>query len=137
MKTVSIALFALATLGTFAFALKLLLAKTYFPYHQQVTGKAWQDLDPGVRTVIGAFMRLFGGALMAAAGTTAWMLWLYATGVAIPAPLVALPGLVIGLVTLGVTTTLFASGGTKAPRGQVAILVGITIVAVIAGLLAN
>ena len=137
MKTVSIALFALATLGTFAFALKLLLAKRYFPYHEQVTGKDWQDLDPGVRTVIGVFMRLFGGALLAAAATTAWMLWLYATGVAVPALLVALPGLVIGLVTLGVTTTLIANGGTKAPRVQVAVLVGIVIVAIIAGLLAN
>ena len=68
MKTVSVALFALAALGTFAFALKLLLSKTYFPYHEQVTGKRWEDLDGGVRTVIRGFMRLFGGGLLAANG---------------------------------------------------------------------
>ena len=31
-----------------AFALKLLLSKSYFPYHQQVTGKPWDELDEGL-----------------------------------------------------------------------------------------
>ena len=137
MKTVSVALFALAALGTFAFALKLLLSKTYFPYHEQVTGKRWDELDGGVRTVIRGFMRLFGGGLLAAAGTSAWLIWLYAAGIDVPVLLIALPGLVIGVVTLGVTTMLINAGGTAAPRMHVAVLVLISAAAVIAGLMAG
>lgn len=137
MKTVSIALFALGYLGIFAFALKLLLARSYFPYHRQVTGKTWEELDDGVRVVIGGFMRLFGGALLAAAATGAWMIWLYATGGGIPSLLVALPGVVIGAMTLSVTSMLIAHGGTDAPRIQVAVLTLIAIGGAVTGMIAG
>lgn len=137
MKTVSIALFALGYLGTLAFALKLLLAKSYFPYHQQVTGKPWDGLDEGVRVVIGGFMRLFGGSLLAAAATGAWMTWLFATGSGMPPVLVALPGVVIGAVTLTVTSMLISHGGTEAPRTQVAVLTLIALGGAVTGLVAG
>ena len=123
MKTASIVLLALANLGCFAFALKLLLARGYFPYHSQVTGKTWEELAPGERVVIQALMRGYGSGNLGAALAGGWATWLLATGAEIPVLLTVLPGMIIGVVTLFLVTSLIRNGGTGAPRTQVAVLV--------------
>jgi hypothetical protein len=60
------ALFSYATLGSFFAGIRMLVSKTFLPFHRQAAGVPWSDIPEGIRLLILALMRVGGtGGILA------------------------------------------------------------------------
>jgi hypothetical protein len=71
---VSSVLLALAGAVSVLFGVRYLLTKQFMPYHATVAGRRWEELEPGVRTIILGMLRIIGGALAAYGLALLWLL---------------------------------------------------------------
>lgn len=74
MLRVQLVLLLLAAVISIAFGLRYLLAHQFMPYHAVVAGKAWSEIDAGVRTVILGMQRILGGGFIAYGVALMWLL---------------------------------------------------------------
>jgi hypothetical protein len=60
--------------------LKYLLATSFTPYHAQVVGKPWEQLEPRVQAIIVGMLRVIGGGFLGLAATVAWLAYALLAG---------------------------------------------------------
>ena len=66
----------LVSLALIAFSLRYLLSSQIMPYHLQVIGRSWNDLDPRLQMMLLGFLRL-GGLGMVSTGVSIGVLTLF------------------------------------------------------------
>ncbi len=135
MKAASSFLMALAYLGAISFGVRFYLTQEYMPYHAQAAGKSWNEVDPRLKPVFIVLMRVLAGGTLGVGLAGLWMTFLWYQGLPLPVLLVALPGLVLGLVSLQAVFLLKAAGGRDAPLAQIGGLVAMAVVALVLGFL--
>lgn len=82
MFTAQLLLFSTSAAIALLFGIRYLLAREFMPYHATVAGRAWQQLDAGVRAIILGMLRTIGGGLITAAAATVWLTVALLQGVA-------------------------------------------------------
>jgi hypothetical protein len=73
MLTAQLILFGASALIALLFGMRYLLTREFMPYHAAVAGRSWQQLEPGVRTIIIGMLRIVGGGLITGAVATVWL----------------------------------------------------------------
>jgi hypothetical protein len=58
----ALALLLLAVILGFVMGLKYLFSTSFTPYHAQVVGKPWEQLEPRVQAIIVGMLRVIGAA---------------------------------------------------------------------------
>lgn len=74
MLTVQVVLVSLAALISIFFGLRYFTTKEFMPYHAVVTGKAWAELEPGVRISILGMLRIIAGGFATYGLALLWLL---------------------------------------------------------------
>ena len=74
MLTAQLVLLSLAALVSLLFGVRYLVARQFMPYHAAVAGKAWQDLEPGVQTIILGMLKILAGGFLAYGIALLWLL---------------------------------------------------------------
>ena len=69
-----IALLAIAGLISILFGVRYFFASQFMPYHATVAGKSWNELEPGVRTIILGMLKIIGGGFLAYGLAVLWLL---------------------------------------------------------------
>ena len=69
-----IALLAIAGLISILFGVRYFFARQFMPYHATVAGKSWNELEPGVRTIILGMLKIIGGGFLAYGLAVLWLL---------------------------------------------------------------
>ena len=69
----ALVLLLLAVILGLVLGLKYLLATSFTPYHAQVVGKPWEQLEPRVQAIIVGMLRVIGGGFLGLAATVAWL----------------------------------------------------------------
>lgn len=67
LKTISFISYTLVGLLGFVFAFIYLFRPEFMPYHEMAVGKDWNEIDPGMKVLILALMRVSGGGWLATA----------------------------------------------------------------------
>ena len=63
-----------AALLSIFFGVRYLLTKEFMPYHADVAGKSWSELDLGVQTIILGMLKIVGGGLTTYGLALLWLL---------------------------------------------------------------
>ena len=74
MLALQLGLFGLSAAIALLFGLRYLLTRAFMPYHAQVAGRAWEQLEPGLQAIILGMLRIVGGGFLAAGLVTFWLL---------------------------------------------------------------
>ena len=74
MLALQLALFGLSAAIALLFGLRYLLTRTFMPYHAQVAGRSWEQLEPGLQAIILGMLRIVGGGFLASGLVTLWLL---------------------------------------------------------------
>ncbi len=53
--------------------MKYMLADAFMPYQAAVAGKSWDEVAPGVQTIILGMLRIIGGGFASLGATTLWL----------------------------------------------------------------
>ena len=69
-----IALLAIAGLISILFGVRYVFASQFMPYHATVAGNSWNELEPGVRTIILGMLKIIGGGFLAYGLAVLWLL---------------------------------------------------------------
>jgi hypothetical protein len=80
MLNVSLAALSLTALFGFIFGLRYLLCSSFMPYHAQVVGKAWEQIEPRVQAIILGMLRIIGGGFLSFAVTLSWLTYALVQG---------------------------------------------------------
>jgi hypothetical protein len=72
--TIQVVLVSLAALISIFFGVRYFTTKEFMPYHAVVTGKAWSQLEPGVRTSILGMLRIIAGGFTTYGLALLWLL---------------------------------------------------------------
>jgi hypothetical protein len=76
----ALALLLLAVILGFVMGLKYLFSTSFTPYHAQVVGKPWEQLEPRVQAIIVGMLRVIGGSFLGLAATVAWLAYALLAG---------------------------------------------------------
>lgn len=74
MLTVQLVLVCVAGLISIFFGVRYFTTKEFMPYHAVVVGKAWSQLEPGVRTIILGMLRIIAGGFATYGIALLWLL---------------------------------------------------------------
>ena len=74
MITAQLVLLSLAALVSLLFGIRYLVTRQFMPYHAAVAGKAWQDIEPGVQTIILGMLKILAGGFLAYGIALLWLL---------------------------------------------------------------
>lgn len=74
MLTLQLVLVSLAALISIFFGVRYFTTKEFMPYHAVVSGKAWSELEPGVRTVVLGMLRIVAGGFTTYGVALLWLL---------------------------------------------------------------
>ncbi|MGA8005791.1 MAG: hypothetical protein WCA17_06805 [Burkholderiales bacterium] len=74
MIELSLTLIALAALLALYFGVRYLRTRQFMPYHAVVAGRAWDELEPGVQTIVRGMLRIIGGAFVTYGFALLWLL---------------------------------------------------------------
>ena len=74
MLTFQLVLVSLAALISIFFGVRYFTTKEFMPYHAVVTGKAWAELEPGVRISILGMLRIIAGGFATYGLALLWLL---------------------------------------------------------------
>ena len=72
MRELTVAPFLLAALIGLFLGAKYLRTPTFMPYQQRALGKTWDELDPGVQTILMAMLRAVGGGFLSLGVAMVW-----------------------------------------------------------------
>jgi hypothetical protein len=72
MLYVALTFLTLSVIAAIAIGLKYLLATSYTPYHAQVTGKPWEQVEPRLQVIIIGMMRIIGAGFLSLGASVAW-----------------------------------------------------------------
>ena len=75
MLAFQLGLLALCALVSMAFGLRYLVAREFMAYHAIVAGRAWQQVDTGLQTILLGMLRIIGGGLLTYGVALLWLLW--------------------------------------------------------------
>jgi hypothetical protein len=65
MLSLALAAVLLVALGGILFGVRYMRREKYLPYHADVAGKSWNELDPGVQIIILGMLKIIGGGFVA------------------------------------------------------------------------
>ncbi|HYX63992.1 MAG TPA: hypothetical protein VE935_07220 [Burkholderiales bacterium] len=74
MLTAQLVLLSLAALVSLLFGIRYLVTRQFMPYHAAVAGKAWQDIEPGLQTIILGMLKILAGGFLAYGIALLWLL---------------------------------------------------------------
>ena len=60
-------------LGGILFGVRYMRREAYLPYHADVAGKSWNELDPGVQVIILGMLKIIGGGFATLGVTLLWL----------------------------------------------------------------
>ena len=61
MLNLALAAVLLVALGGIVFGVRYMRREAFLPYHAEVAGKSWEEIDPGIQVVILGMLRIIGG----------------------------------------------------------------------------
>jgi hypothetical protein len=73
MLNLALAAVLLVALGGILFGVRYMRREAYLPYHADVAGKSWDDLDPGVQVIILGMLKIIGGGFATLGVTLLWL----------------------------------------------------------------
>jgi hypothetical protein len=73
MLNLALAAVLLVALGGILFGVRYMRRDEYLPYHADVAGKSWNELDPGVQTIILGMLKIVGGGFATLGVTLLWL----------------------------------------------------------------
>jgi hypothetical protein len=73
MLNLALAAVLLVALGGILFGVRYMRREEYLPYHADVAGKSWNELDPGVQTIILGMLKIIGGGFATLGVTLLWL----------------------------------------------------------------
>ena len=73
MLDLALAPVLLVALGGILFGVRYLRREAYLPYHAEVAGKSWDELDPGVQIIILGMLKIIGSGFATLGVTLLWL----------------------------------------------------------------
>lgn len=73
MLNLALAAVLLVALGAILFGVRYMRREAYLPYHADVAGKSWSELDPGVQVIILGMLKIIGGGFATLGVTLLWL----------------------------------------------------------------
>jgi hypothetical protein len=73
MLSLALAAVLLVALGGILFGVRYMRREKYLPYHADVAGKSWNELDPGVQIIILGMLKIIGGGFVTLGVTLLWL----------------------------------------------------------------
>ncbi len=133
---ISVACFMLVMLISLAFASMYLFRKKFMPYHADAVGKKWEELDPEIRILILALMRVISGGWLASSVATGIFLYLYIRiGEAWTPIAIAITGLSVIIPTLIATLMVKSRTNANPPVGAAVLVIVLLIAGGLIGIL--
>lgn len=74
MRTVGLLLITLAGLIAIAFGVRYILTKQFMPYHEAVSGRSWDSLEPRLQAIILGMLKVAGGGFLGYGAALLWLL---------------------------------------------------------------
>ena len=74
MQTLGLLLVALAGLVALAFGIRYLLTGQFMPYHETVSGRSWDSLEPPMQAIIVGMLKVAGGGFLGYGAALLWLL---------------------------------------------------------------
>lgn len=124
MRKLAVTLVVLVALTAMARAVPYLFATEYLPYHAQVAGRAWSDVDPRMQVLLVGMVKVIGAGNLAVAVALLLFGWQAFKGAAWAAWAV----LAVGACLWG--PSLFATVAVRAANPQAQTPVGMTALAI-------
>lgn len=81
MLNLALAAVLLVALGGILFGVRYMRREAYLPYHADVAGKSWNELDPGVQTIILGMLKVIGAGFVTLGVTLLWLCFALHEGV--------------------------------------------------------
>jgi len=137
MLYVALTLLTLSVIAAIAIGLKYLLATSYTPYHAQVTGKPWEQLEPRLQLIIIGMLRIIGAGFLSLGASIAWFSYALSQGARWAPWALASVGLIAMLAPLFVALQLRKTEPRAAtPVVPSAVGIGLILLGAVAGLFA-
>ena len=73
MLNLALAAVLLVALGGILFGVRYMRREAYLPYHADVAGKSWNELDPGVQVIILGMLKIVGAGFATLGVTLLWL----------------------------------------------------------------
>ena len=73
MLDLALAAVLLVAFGGIMFGVRYMRREEYLPYHADVAGKSWKELDPGVQAIILGMLKIIGGGFATLGVTLLWL----------------------------------------------------------------
>jgi hypothetical protein len=73
MLNLALAAVLLVALGGILFGVRYMRREAYLPYHADVTGKSWGELDPGIQVIVLGMLKIIGGGFATLGVTLLWL----------------------------------------------------------------
>lgn len=106
LRKLSVALLALGAVLCLAAGLRYLLRTEFMPYHAEVVGAQWAQLDPRVQAIVLGMLKIIGGSFLSFGAVLIWMLAPAMRGERWVGPAVLTSGLLLWVPTQYVTVYL-------------------------------
>jgi hypothetical protein len=74
MQVAGLLLIALAGLISIAFGVRYILTRRFMPYHETVSGRSWDSLEPRLQAIILGMLKVAGGGLLGFGAALLWLL---------------------------------------------------------------
>jgi hypothetical protein len=73
MHNLALAAVLLVALGGIVFGVRYMRREAFLPYHAEVAGKSWEEIDPGIQAVILGMLKIIGGGFATLGVTLLWL----------------------------------------------------------------
>jgi hypothetical protein len=73
MLNLALAAVLLVALGGIVFGVRYMRREAFLPYHAEVAGKSWEEIDPGIQVVILGMLKIIGGGFATLGVTLLWL----------------------------------------------------------------
>ena len=73
MLNLALAAVLLVAFGGILFGVRYMRREAYLPYHADVAGKSWNELDPGVQVIILGMLKIVGAGFATLGVTLLWL----------------------------------------------------------------
>jgi hypothetical protein len=73
MHNLALAAVLLVALGGIVFGVRYMRREAFLPYHAEVAGKSWEEIDPGIQVVILGMLKIIGGGFATLGVTLLWL----------------------------------------------------------------
>lgn len=138
MRNLSLLLVVLAATLCVGAGVRYMAADQFMPYHAVVSGKAWSELEPGLRTIILGMLRILAGGFLSCGIALAFLLLPLRRGDRWAPWAVALIGGAVWVPTLLVTFMLRdAAPSAQPPIALTALILGLVLLAATSALIAR